>query len=171
MQKFVVILLLLFAAMADAYAQTDTTAPVPLYLQSRQLPGFKLLLTDSVTNFYKYQLKKKTPTVIVYFNPDCEHCKHEAQSLKDSISLVKNIQFVFASYSTFGEIRKFDSIYQFSKTDNIKIGRDEQYYIPTYYKVKFTPFVAVYNKDGYLIKAFEGGTNIKNLAAVIKQNK
>jgi hypothetical protein len=36
--------------------------------------------------------------------------------------------------------------------------------------VKFTPFVAVYDKNNLFIKAFEGGAEMKDLLAVLKLN-
>jgi thioredoxin-related protein len=154
----------------NAFAQKDST-PIPPFLKTREIPGFKILQMDSATYFYKYQLKKNTPTVIVYFSPDCEHCQVDAKDLIDSIKYVKNIQFVYAAYSPFVAIKKFDSTYKMSAQPNIKIGRDEKYFIPSFYKVRFTPFVAVYDKKGFLIKVFEGGTPVINLAKVIKNSK
>jgi hypothetical protein len=163
---FTIILVVLVNTFTNA--QTDST-PLPTYLKTKQVPGFKLLQMDSATYFYKYQLKKKMPTAIFYFNPDCEHCQYEAKVLVDSIKYVKHIQFVFASYAKFAEIKKFDSTYQLTAQPNIKVGRDENYYIPVFYKVRFTPFLALYDKNGFLIKAFEGGTSVRNIAATIKQ--
>jgi thiol-disulfide isomerase/thioredoxin len=168
MQKIFIILFVSIGL--NGYAQKDST-PIPLYLKTRQVPGFKLLLMDSSTYFYKYQLKKSTPTVIIYFNPDCEHCKTETKNLMDSINYVQDVQFVLASYSAFGEIKKFDSIYNLAAQKNIKVGRDEKFFIPVFYQVRFTPFVAVYNKNGELLKAFEGGTTIKNLMKVLGKKK
>jgi hypothetical protein len=148
-------------------AQKDST-PIAPYLKSRQLPAFNILQMDSISYFSKYQLKKNTPTVIIYFNPDCNHCIQETRNLLDSMAYVNQAQFVFASYAPFGEIKKFDSLFKLFTYPNIKIGRDVRYYIPAYFKVRFTPFIAVYDHKGMLLKAYAGGTSIKKLAAVLK---
>jgi thiol-disulfide isomerase/thioredoxin len=150
------------------FGQPDSI-PKPPYLKSRRIPDFMLLLPDSINYFYGNRLKKNIPTVIIYFNPDCSHCQLETKHLTDSMAFVKNAQFVFASYSKFEEIKQFDSTYQLYNFPNIIIGRDEKYSIPPFYKVRFTPFVAVYSKKGFLMGAFEGGTPISNLARLLKQ--
>ncbi len=165
MQKIILFAFLIIGL--KGFTQKDST-PIPPFLKTREIPGFKLLQMDSVTYFYKYQLKKNTPTVIVYFSPDCEHCQVDAKDLVDSIKYVKHIQFVYAAYSPFVAIKKFDSTYKLSTQPNIKIGRDEKYFIPSFYKVRFTPFVALYDKKGFLIKVFEGGTPVVNIAKAIK---
>jgi thiol-disulfide isomerase/thioredoxin len=118
---------------------------------------------DSSTYHFKYQLTKQTNTVVIYFNPDCEHCKIEAKNIVDSLAQFKETQFVFASYAPFKEIQQFAADYNLLLHKNIIVGRDEQYFIPRFFKVRFTPFVAVYNKDGVLLKAFEGGASVKKL--------
>jgi thiol-disulfide isomerase/thioredoxin len=167
MKKFLFLYFVLISFGYTTYAQKDST-PLAPYLKTKQVPGFKLLLMDSSTLFYKYQLKKKMPTVIIYFNPDCDHCQHEAKSLVDSIKYVRHIQFVFASYAKFDEIKDFDLQYHLSEQPNIKVGRDEKYFIPVFYKVRFTPFLAIYDKNGNLLEAFEGGTTVKNMINVVK---
>lgn len=154
----------------NAFAQQDTLPlPLPQYLVTLEVPGFKLLLTDSATYYYKYQLPKKRPTIIIYFSPDCEHCQVEAQALTDSLKYVKAANIVYASYAPFVSIKNFDSTYKLSAQPNIKIGRDEKYYIPSFYRVRFTPFVALYNRKGLLVRVYEGGTPIINLYKELKK--
>lgn len=164
--KYLCIVLWCLSSSAIAQVSKDSV-PLPQYLKTKEVPGFKLLLMDSSTYFYKYQLKKNTPTVIIYFNPDCDHCQTEAAHLVDSMRYVKKAQFVFASYSKFSEIKAFAIKYQLSTQPNIKVGRDENFYIPSFYRVRFTPFVAVYNKKGALVQVFEGGTSILNLSKLL----
>ncbi len=151
-----------------ATAQADT-APKPLYLVTRQVPSFKLLLLDSATYYLKSDLKQKKATCIIYFNPDCEHCITELTHLSDSASYTPNIQYILASYAPLYLIKKLDSTLQLSAKRNIVVGRDERYTIPSFYKVRFTPFVALYAKLGGLLQVYQGGTSIANLKRVLKK--
>ena len=76
--------LLIFAPLIQA--QKDSTQPA--YKRFPSIPPFKILLTDSSTYFTKNDLPKKTPVMIMIFNPPCEHCQHETAELsKISTSL------------------------------------------------------------------------------------
>jgi hypothetical protein len=49
------------------------------------------------------------------------------------------------------------------KFPNIKVGRDLKYFIPAYYKVAFTPFMAIYNSQGLFSKEFREGARAEEL--------
>jgi hypothetical protein len=139
---------------------------LPPYLQVPYVPPFKILLTDS-TYFTKANLPNKKPVVIIYLSPDCGHCQIQTKDLVDSMHLVKNVFFVLTTYKPIPEIADFETTYQLKQFSNVKIGRDTKYFLPSFYKVKFTPFVAVYNKKGNLQKAFENGFSIKVLQEIL----
>lgn len=141
---------------------THAQDSLPPYLQVPYIPPFKILLTDS-TYFNKSDLPNKKPIVIIYLSPDCGHCQIQTKELADSMHLVKNVFFVLTSYKPIPEIADFEKTYQLKQFSNLKMGRDTKYFLPSFYKVKFTPFVAVYNKKGDLLKAFEHGFSIKAL--------
>jgi thiol-disulfide isomerase/thioredoxin len=152
----------------SSLAQTDTLQPkMPPFLKLPEVPSYKILLMDSVTFAYKYQLKKNKPVVVIYFSPDCDHCKTETKQITDSMKLLKNVQFVFTSYGKFEEMKKFYEEYGLSRFKNIIYGRDVMFFFPRFYDVKFTPFVAVYDKDWKLVRVFEGGTTVAKLAVVL----
>jgi hypothetical protein len=154
--------LICFTALLNAQSK-DTLPP---YLQVPYVPPFKILLTDS-TYFAKDDLPSKKPVVIIYLSPDCGHCQIQTKDLVDSMHLVKNVFFVLTTYKPIPEVAAFEADYGLKKLTNIKIGRDTKYFLPSFYKVKFTPFVAVYNKKGNLLKAFENGFSIKVLQELL----
>ncbi len=163
MFKFSVTLVFIcFTALLNAQSK-DT---IPPYMQVPYVPPFKILLTDS-TYFSKADLPNKKPVVIIYLSPDCGHCQLQTKDLVDSMHLVKNVFFVLTTYKPIPEIADFERTYQLKQFSNVKIGRDTKYFLPSFYKVKFTPFVAVYNKKGNLLKAFENGFSIKVLQELI----
>lgn len=162
--------LLLIAISVYSVIQAQTPPPdTPAYLRTRQIPAFTILLPDSISYFYSHQLKKNMTTVMIWFNPDCEHCQTETKGITDSMSLFRSVQFVFATYAPLHEIKKFYTDYGLNRFDNIIMGRDEKYFLPTFYKFRYTPFVAVYSKEGGLNKVFEGGARIPVLAAACRE--
>ena len=61
--------------------------------------------------------------------------------------------------------RNFDLLYH----KNIRIGRDPNYIIPAYFRVKYTPFIALYNSKGKIIQTFEYGTEPQTVIDILKQ--
>jgi thiol-disulfide isomerase/thioredoxin len=140
---------------------------LPPYLQVPIVPPFKIQKTDSV--FYtKDSLPSKRPIVIMYFSPDCGHCQKQIKELTDSMQFVSKAFFVLAAFKQMPEIAAFEKKYKLKKFDNIRIGRDLKYFIPGFYKVKFTPFTAVYDKHGKFLKAYEFGFTIKEISELLE---
>jgi hypothetical protein len=51
----------------------------------------------------------------------------------------------------------------------MKVGRDPKYLIPAFYQVKFTPFVALYDKQKEFLKAWEMGVEMPELIEFINK--
>jgi hypothetical protein len=50
------------------------------------------------------------------------------------------------------------------------MGRDTEYYLPSFYRVQYTPFIAFYNKKGLLAKTFEMGAGAPALIKLLNEN-
>ncbi|MBX2930322.1 MAG: hypothetical protein KF781_00085 [Chitinophagaceae bacterium] len=163
-QSFLFILLLSISCHIFSQ-QADNMQPP--YLQVPIIPPFSITETNHQV-FKKENLPAKKVTVIIYFNTECDHCETLVEHITDSIHFVPKVFFVLACYNKMESIAAFETTYQLKNFDNIRVGRDEQYFIPSFYKVKFTPFTAVYNKKGNLMKAYENGFSVAALMKLIK---
>lgn len=135
------------------------SAPEAPYKKDPKVPAFKILQTDS-TWFTKDQLPKKYDyTAIIYFAPDCGHCQYTVGELVKKMDSLKNVFFVFAAYKSLTEIGEFYNHYNLAVYPNIRMGRDPEYFIPSFYHVQSTPYVAVYDKKGMLIKVYDPPNN------------
>lgn len=161
---FFVVLLSLIGSLS--YAQ-ETGAEMPPFLKTKKLPEFTILQTDS-TWFTKQQLPASDFTIIVYFSPDCGHCQYEAKEMMSVMDSLKNSFILWVSYRDMADIKGFAQEYGFFNYKNLKVGRDPNYGIPSFFQVKYTPYVAVYDKKGNYIKAFEGGVEMPDLLALLK---
>lgn len=149
-----------------AQPQIDT---VPPYKKDNRMPDFKILQMNN--NWVsRDQLPKRDYTVIVYFSPDCGHCQHEVKEMIKKMDQLSKVNLVWASYKSVEEIREFYLKYQMNKYSNMYVGREPTYKLPSFYRVKFTPFVAVYDKKGLFIKAYEGGVEMNDLLLLLKLN-
>ena len=138
------------------------------YKKNPRIPTFKITLINN-TILTKEQLPKNVYTVIVYFSTDCEHCMHEIKEVKKNIGKLSKVTFVWVSYKPMPSIKEIYDKYEIQKYPNMYMGRDPDYQIPTFYRVKFTPFVAAYDKKGMLIKAWDGGVEMSELLHFLKQ--
>jgi thiol-disulfide isomerase/thioredoxin len=150
----------------SSFAQEYDTIP-PYQKDSLHIPAFTVLQTDST-----YISDKKIPAnkavIIIYFSPTCGHCQLAAQDFSEKMKSMKNIFFVWVSYHPLPEIKDFAKKFNLQQFNNLIIGRDLNYTIPSYFRVKFTPFMAVYNKEHHLIQTYEQGTEADKLIALLK---
>lgn len=148
-------------------AQQSTLPP---FLKTKKLPEFNILQTDS-TWFTHKELPKADFTIIIYFSPDCGHCQHEAKEMMNYMDSLQHTFILWTSYRDMADIKGFAEEYGFFKHKNLKVGRDPSYGIPSFYQVKYVPFVAVYDKKGDYIKSFEGGVEMADLMILLNGYK
>ncbi|MEO6931924.1 MAG: redoxin domain-containing protein [Chitinophagaceae bacterium] len=161
---FVISILLVTGSLASAQGPQEAG-----YLRFPTVPPFTVVTLDS-TNFTKDQLKRNTPTLIMYFNPECEHCKHQADSIVANMEQFKKVQILMASYAQPEEISTFYNDHNLKLYPNIHVGRDTKYFFQPFYKILNLPFLALYDKKGKLLTTFEGTTPVAKLLEAFNKN-
>jgi thiol-disulfide isomerase/thioredoxin len=165
MKKWFSALVLTFIV-STLQAQTATTAarPEPPYLRFPTIPPFKILKVDSVNFYTRDDLKKNKLTLVMFFSPTCEHCKHQTEDILAAPEEFKDVEIVMATYQPFGEMREFYTYYRIADHPNIKLGRDEKYVLPGFYSnMQSLPYLALYDKKGNLITTFQGNQKVATL--------
>lgn len=165
MKKIFFLLFLFSYTLASAQQAKDSSMPV--YLKDPTIPAFTIVTTDSTT-FTKSDLPKNKTVIVIYFSPDCSHCQYEAKQIVQYMDSLKDVYFVWTSYHPMAEIKDFFVKYGLDKFKNIIVGRDTKYFIPAYYKVESTPFIAVYNRKGIFTKEFREGAKAEELIQAVK---
>ena len=127
---------------------------IPPYKKNPHIPAFRILLSDSSV-FTKAQLPISEYTAIIYFSPDCSHCQYTVKDIVKHMDSLQNVFFVFVAYKSVSIIKEFIESYHLGQFSNIRVGHDPVFYVPSFYRVSFTPFVAVYNKSGNLIQVYD----------------
>ena len=170
MRLIIVLLLSVFsghystAQTSIATAQPDTSAP---YHKTPFIPSFKIQMPDSAW-FSKADLQKNKPVLILYFSPDCGHCQLETEELLSKMKELNNLQIVMITSRPFADMANFADHYKIKRFPAIKIGTDPARFVTTFYDVKFTPFSALYDKNGKLVKVYESGIDMEELAGLVK---
>ena len=164
MKKLYFVLVILFmTSVSFAQKTIDTTPP---YKRFPTIPPFKLLQTDSVSVLTKEKLKKNKPVLLMVFNPECDHCKHETEEIIRHIKELKKVQIIMAAIAPYQKVKEFYLRYNLSEIKNILVGQDFQYMLPSFYRVNSLPYLAMYDKKGKLMSTFEGSMKIEDLINV-----
>jgi AhpC/TSA family. len=134
---------------------------VPAYKKTQDFPEFSVVTPDSVwvTN---QSLPANKPIIFIYFSPDCGHCQIEAQEIYKMIDSFRNVTFLWVSYHPLTEIQEFKTKY-LNGLPNVIFARDPKYFFPTFYKVAFTPYIAVYNAKRLFVNEFRQGAKPEEL--------
>jgi thiol-disulfide isomerase/thioredoxin len=170
MMKKILLGLFLICSTGSLLAQQGGN-DLPPFMKTKKLPSFNLLLTDSTTWFTQAQLPKKDFTIFVYFSPDCGHCQTEAKVMMEQMDSLKNTFIIWVSYRDMKDIKSFEEAYGLHNHSNIKTARDPSYGIPSFFQVRYTPYVAVYDRAGNYVKAFEGGVEMPELLTLLREHK
>jgi thioredoxin-related protein len=161
--KRVLIAILGLFSLYSAKAQTPASLPEAPYLKNPGFPPIHLLEIDSVHYFTKDDIKKNHKILLMFFSPECEHCKHQTQDILAEIGKFKDIEIVMATFQPFDEMKTFYSYYRIGDHLNIFMGRDEKYMLPPFYRMQSLPYLALYDKKGQYITHFEGNQKVDTI--------
>ena len=148
---------------------TDSANAQAPFMRFPTIPPFHLLKLDSASYLTKDDVRKNRKTIVMYFSPDCEHCKHEIESFLASWNKFRDIEIVMATYQPFSELKDFNEHYKIYQHPNIHIGRDEKFFLPPFYKIHNLPYLALYDKKGNLITTFEGTQKVETVIGAFAQ--
>lgn len=160
-------LLLLLSLIIAAECTRAQTKP-----DIEHIPHFKILKADS-TYFNYTDLKKDKPVMIIYFSPDCSHCQHMMYEMKPKMKKFGDTQIVMVTFTEFTMLKmlkNFNRDFDLQKYANIIVGTEgHSYLVQKYYQVRTTPYIAIYDRKGTLVKAFEKVPSIDTLIATVKK--
>lgn len=160
MNKKIIIVLLAFGVCVSAFSQSGKKGMAP----------FKITLLNGKTYTYQ-QLKKNTPTVLIYFSPDCDHCKNFTAELLKHKDELKNRQIVMVTYLPVAEMKPFDSTYHITSMPNFIMGTEGySFIVRKYYDVGLFPSIYIFNKEMQLVKTVKPSQTPEALVKEILDN-
>lgn len=158
-----------------AWAQNDKKNEPPAedsfpYMQDPNLPAFEILELDSSTVFNSYSIPKGRPIVLFYFGAECGHCESAFETLEKGWDSLEHADFYLMSFSPLYQIKEFAEKHHIDQHKNIKlIGMDKKMFFTGYYGVRAVPFIAVYDKNKKLVKAWHTHVSVKDLWEQLKR--
>lgn len=123
------------------------------------LPFFPITLTDgTIANVKDFSGKN----ILILFQPDCDHCQHEAEDIEKKLAAFKEYTLYFVSSAPTPEIEKFAATYNLKGKENILFGNTAAENVLNNYGPIPAPSIYIYN-DQTLKKSFEGQTDVNEI--------
>jgi thiol-disulfide isomerase/thioredoxin len=145
------------------FAQIDSSQQ---YFKSPYIPAFNIRKLPDSSSFTNNMLQKDKPVIVVFFDPDCDHCQHATKNFTAKMDRFKDVQILMVTIYEFSRIKKFSNDYKLSKFPNIILTRDVGFDLPRFYNVSSLPDVYVYDKDGKLIKHYKQDIPVDEIATL-----
>jgi hypothetical protein len=122
--------------------------------QSGKVPPFKMLQPDGKV-FKAEDLPIGKPIIIIYFSKECEDCQQLTDKILNRIDDFKKVSIAMITYLSVESVSKFVMKNGLNKYPNIYIGTEGNYlFVLNYYKINKFPFLALYTKNGDLVKMY-----------------
>jgi len=173
MKKSVVfILIVLLIGAAIYFIQNNITSGAKV---SQPLPpAAEVMYNDrpdlALTGLDGNQLNAKAITgksVLIFFQPDCDHCQRETVQIEQNLSAFKDYQLYFISDAAIPQIAEFAQTYKLAGNRSIHFYQTSIADIMRTIGAVQLPTVYVYSENGKLIKTFNGETPIGWILSVL----
>ncbi len=127
------------------------------------LPFIPITLTDGrVVNVKDFTGKN----ILVLFQPDCDHCQHEAEDIEKQLGAFKDYKMYFVSAAPMPQIEQFATTYKLKGKDNVLFGNTAAENVLNNFGPIPAPSIYIYN-DKKLKQSFEGQTDVAQIIAAL----
>ena len=101
------------------------------------------------------------PSIIFFFNTDCEHCQNEAEEIIKYKNNFKNRNVLWLSIEPIENLLKFEEKYKIQETiPSLKIAKISITDLNKNFNISTNPTILIY-KDKKLVRKFVGETKIE----------
>ncbi len=156
--KYLILLLLLQSCGGSGASEQGAMS------QESDLPIMSVQMSDGT---FQPINKLQGKTILVIFQPGCDHCQREAASMSEHLDRFKDYQVYFISSAATSDNIQFASDYGLSGASNFRFGTTTSDHIVQHFGSIPTPSVYVYSEQGQLLNEFIGETPIEEILQVI----
>lgn len=141
----------------------------PRAVSQSSLPPFKMYLSNN-TVFSATELPRNKPVIVIYFDPDCDHCQRLMNDVFKKIGSFKKTEMVMVTFKPVAEIAAFEKKYKTHTYSNIKVGTEgTSFQLRDYYQLVKMPFTALYDKNHKLNSSYGQDVSADELIKQLKQ--
>ncbi|HEX6227568.1 MAG TPA: redoxin domain-containing protein [Chryseolinea sp.] len=140
-----------------------TTVESPVVQTRNDLPNMTVTSLDE-THINLRTLKDKT--ILILFQPDCDHCQREAKEIRENLDAFKNYSLYFISADQFDPVKKFGEDYDLITQPNVHFALTTVDNVLKNFGAIPAPSVYIY-ADQKLVKKFNGEVSIGRILQAI----
>lgn len=134
---------------------------------SPTLPNFQFVKPNGEI-FTNQNLHKGKATIVLFFDPDCDHCQKQADWIAASPESFKNAQLLWVSTAEPDAINIFHKS-RFGKYPYpVFFVKDKNYKFDSIFGYSVAPTILVYSSTGQLQKSFKNEVSVYELVKYIK---
>ena len=134
----------------------------------QNIPSFTIYTAPDSTAYTNEQLQKDKPFILMFFNPDCDHCQNETKELLVYKEELKEIQIVMVTALPYKMVKDFYVDYNIASMPNIKMGQDPTFALGTKYRPGRYPAIYIYDSKGTLAKVFAGNVGVPTILDALR---
>jgi len=139
------------------------------YSQSgNKVAPFRITLCNGSV-FKAEDLPLDKPIIIIYFSPDCEECQKMTEGLLKMMNDFKKASIAMVTYMPIEKVKPFVARYSLNMYPNMYVGTEgSSFIVRYYYNITTFPFIALFNKNGDLVKSYYKNENLDDLSNRLK---
>lgn len=145
---------LMFGFAATTAAQSADEEP------PAELPAFSFFKVHSGgfganPVFSNNDLPSGKATVVMLFDPYCDHCQQQTEEFTQAAGKLKNIHFVYVTTESAEAASEFESKYLKNSGLSYTLLRDKNYQFDSIFSYSPVPSVYLYSANGRLLKYYK----------------
>lgn len=134
---------------------------------AQTFPNFQFVKPNGEP-FTNQNLQKGKPTIVFFFDPDCDHCQKQADWIAASPESFKNAQLLWVSTAEPDAINIFHKT-RFAKYPYpIYFVKDKNYKFDSIFGYSVAPTILIYSSTGQLQKSFKNEVAVSELVKYLK---
>ena len=146
-----------------AYQQLKPEESAPGRLT--ELPKFSFPLIGGKGEINRSDLRN-TKTVVLYFSPDCEHCRALGNDIGKQLGGLRDIDFVFVTRFDEADAVTYARGFKLWEQPNVYFGLDQNAAFYGYFGDMYVPSAYVFNEEGEFLQTLYQNTLVKDILDV-----
>jgi hypothetical protein len=139
--------------------------------QSGKIPPFSMMQSNGKV-LKAQNLPMGKPIIIIYFDPDCDHCIKTMKELFSKAELFKKASIAMVTYLPVDKVIEFEKSYSIKKHPNMYVGTEgSTFFVRNYYRIATMPYIALYTKNGDFVKEYRTEGTLTDLSIQLKSLK
>jgi thiol-disulfide isomerase/thioredoxin len=134
----------------------------------KSLPVFSFKTLDD--NIFRSDQLRREPVLILFFHPECEHCKYQITNLLKSELMFQGLQIILVSDAEKEAVKSFVKDYGLLKYTGLIILVDNTYSFKEYFGTDVVPSLFIYNKEHKLVRFFQGEVRQETVLKYLRQD-